>query len=218
MSTPPGSKLLNNFRVVLQVHTNYCHLPMDWIRIVVAYKFARSLFVNPKSSMLHLSPERTKKTNPRALWSSTSPSARHCTWVRAAPSIKAVRGMKGLWEDGGEVLADPGLQKKCGQKAKEGVSVPLLHSGETPPGVLYSALASSVQERHGLLELIQRCTVKRSQSWSTCLLRKGWESWGCSVCRKGDFGQLLWPSSTRKGLIAEMEIDFLLGPVAIAMN
>ncbi|PKU42071.1 rna-directed dna polymerase from mobile element jockey- hypothetical protein [Limosa lapponica baueri] len=43
----------------------------------------------------------------------------------------------------------PGLhQEKCGQQVKGGDSAPLLHSGETPPGVLCPALESSAQERH----------------------------------------------------------------------
>lgn len=58
----------------------------------------------------------------------------------------------------------PGLYKKCGQKAKGGVSVPLLHSA------LHSSTAPECciqlwhpqyrKERHGLLELVQKCTVK----------------------------------------------------------
>jgi len=40
-------------------------------------------------------------------------------------------------------------EKQHGQRVKGGVSAPLLHSGETPPGVLHPALESSAQERHG---------------------------------------------------------------------
>jgi len=44
----------------------------------------------------------------------------------------------------------PGLhQKQHGQQVEGGDSAPLLHSGETPPGVLHSALEPSAQERHG---------------------------------------------------------------------
>ena len=39
----------------------------------------------------------------------------------------------------------------AGQQAKEGDSAPLLHSGESPPGVLCPALEPSAQERHGLV-------------------------------------------------------------------
>jgi len=44
----------------------------------------------------------------------------------------------------------PGLhQEKRGQQGEGGDSAPLLRCGETPPGVLRSALESSAQERHG---------------------------------------------------------------------
>ncbi|KAK4826703.1 hypothetical protein QYF61_010918 [Mycteria americana] len=44
----------------------------------------------------------------------------------------------------------PGLhQKKRGQQVEGGDSAPLLHSGETPPGVLRPALEASAQEGHG---------------------------------------------------------------------
>jgi len=44
----------------------------------------------------------------------------------------------------------PGLhQKQCGQESKGGDSAPLLHAGETSPGVLRPALEPSAQERRG---------------------------------------------------------------------
>ena len=40
-------------------------------------------------------------------------------------------------------------QKQHGQQVEAGASVPLLRSGETPPGVLCPAPEPSAQERHG---------------------------------------------------------------------
>jgi len=48
----------------------------------------------------------------------------------------------------------PGLhQKKCGQQVEGRYSVPLLHSGETPPGVLCPALEPSTHERQAAVGL-----------------------------------------------------------------
>ena len=49
-----------------------------------------------------------------------------------------------------EIQLQPGLhQKQHGQQVEGGDSAPLLHSGETPSGVLPPALGSSAQEIHG---------------------------------------------------------------------
>jgi len=51
-------------------------------------------------------------------------------------------------------------QKKHGQQVEGGVSVPVLCLGDTPPGVLHPALEPSAQERHALLEKVQRKAIK----------------------------------------------------------
>ena len=68
-------------------------------------------------------------------------------------------GGTGGWKDGHEATMCarspegqpyPGLhQEKRGQQIEGGDSAPLLHSGETPPGVLHPALEPSAQEGHG---------------------------------------------------------------------
>lgn len=50
---------------------------------------------------------------------------------------------------GPEIYPHPALhQKQPGQEIKGGDSALLLHSGETPPGVLHRALGSPPQEGH----------------------------------------------------------------------
>ena len=97
-----------------------------------------------------------------------------CTWVGANPSINRGWRMTGLraallrrtwgywwmktWAWATNVcsqLRRPTISwaasKKRGQQVNRGDSAPLLHSGETPPGVLHPALEPSAQERHGLV-------------------------------------------------------------------
>ena len=51
-------------------------------------------------------------------------------------------------------------QEKCDKRVEGGDCAPLLHSGETPPGVLHPALESSVQKDRDLLEWVQRRATK----------------------------------------------------------
>ena len=53
--------------------------------------------------------------------------------------------------------------KKYDQQVKRGNPTPLLCAGETSSGVLHPDVESSVQERHGLIERIQRRATKRFQ-------------------------------------------------------
>jgi len=50
----------------------------------------------------------------------------------------------------GRARTDDMHQERSGQQVEGGDSVPLLCSGDTPPGVLYPALEPSAQERHAL--------------------------------------------------------------------
>jgi len=73
-----------------------------------------------------------------------------------------------------------------------GDSAPLLCSGETLPRESCVQLWSP-QHRTDLelLEQGQRRPQKWSESWSTSAVRKGWESWGCSACRREGCGETL---------------------------
>ncbi|PKU43453.1 rna-directed dna polymerase from mobile element jockey-like [Limosa lapponica baueri] len=79
-------------------------------------------------------------------------------WLESSPEEKDFGGVSGrkaqhepaMCACGPESQLHPGLyQKQCGQRAEGGDSALLLHSGETPPGVLRSALGPSAQEGHG---------------------------------------------------------------------
>ena len=99
-------------------------------------------------------------------WGSTMPSAGSSTWVVQIPVPIQAGGWRD-WEqpckegfvgtDGRKAGHEPAMcarsaegqfypglhQKKCNQEAKGGDSAPLLHSGETLPGVLHPALEPS---------------------------------------------------------------------------
>jgi len=55
-----------------------------------------------------------------------------------------------MWTHSPESQPYPGLHtQQHGQQGEGGDSAPLLHSGETPPGVLRPALEPSAQDRPG---------------------------------------------------------------------
>jgi len=90
----------------------------------------------------------------------------------------------------------PGLhQKQCGQQVEGGDSAPLLHSGETSPGVLHPALEPSAQKRHGAVGAGPGQGHQSDQN--TSAVSTGLESWGCSTWgREGSRETLLRPLST----------------------
>jgi len=70
-----------------------------------------------------------------------------------------------------EGQTSPGLhQKKHGQQVEGDDSVPLLHSGESPPGVLCPALKPSAQERHGLVRVGPEESHRKDQRDATSFL------------------------------------------------
>ncbi|GAB0175815.1 hypothetical protein GRJ2_000046700 [Grus japonensis] len=76
-------------------------------------------------------------------------------WIESSPEEKDLGGQEAQHDlvtcaCSPESQPCPGLhQKKRDQQVEGGDSAPLLHSGETPPGVLCPALGSPVQEGHG---------------------------------------------------------------------
>ena len=125
-------------------------------------------------------------------WGSTRPSARSCTWVGATPAVnweqsgREVLGGTGGWKAEHELTEGKpyhGLHpQQCGQQVEGENSAPLLCSGETPPGLLRTALEPS--------DLFWTCwsrsrggPQKWSEGWNTSPVGKGWESWGCSAWR-----------------------------------
>ena len=138
-----------------------------------------------------------------AVWTSrgsTRPSAGSCIWVEATPSINTGWGWRdweqpcwerlggtGGWKAGHEPpmcthspegQPYPGLhQEKLGQQVEGGDSAPLLHTGETPPGVLCPVLEPSGNTWTCWSRSGGR-PQRWSEGWSTSPTRKGWESWG----------------------------------------
>ena len=70
----------------------------------------------------------------------------------------------------------PGLhQEKCGQQVEGGDSAPLLHSGETPPGILRPALEPPAKEGSSVAE--GGLWEKRGKYFHQGLLRQDEEQW-----------------------------------------
>ena len=114
----------------------------------------------------------------------------------------------------------PGLHhKQRGRRLREGIL--LLYSA-----LVRAHLESCVQlwsPQHkkdmDLSERVQRRPLKCSEGWNTAPIRKGWESWGCSVWRREGCGETwLQPFSTWRGLRRKMGTNILARPVVIAQR
>jgi len=63
-----------------------------------------------------------------------------------------------------------------------------------------------------LLEWLQSRPQGFSEGWSISPLKRGWESWACSVWRReGPMETPLWPPSTWRGPAGELERDSIRG-------
>jgi len=107
-------------------------------------------FFGPMNSLLYfLSPVQLRRESDRVVWWAPEVQPRS-TYDKLATRARSP-----------EDQLYPGLhQKQHGQQVEEGDSAPLLHSDETPPGVLSPALGLQHRKDVVLLERVQRRATK----------------------------------------------------------
>jgi len=114
----------------------------------------------------------------------------------------------------------PGLHpQQRGQQGAGGDSAPLLHSGETPPGVLLPALEPSAQERHGPIGADPEEATKMIRGLEPLCCEERLRELGLfSLEKRRLWGDLIVVFQCLKGLIRKMRTDFLAEPLAIGQE
>jgi len=111
----------------------------------------------------------------------------------------------------------PGLhQEKCGQQVEGGDSAPLLRSGETPSGVLPSALEPSAQDRHGSVGAGPEEAAKMIRGMEHLSYEERLRDMGLfSLEKRKLWRHLIAAFQYLKGACKQKRTNFLAGPLVI---